>query len=72
MAKVRFLGSSRADVEIAAKDLSELAQILRADKTLTEYLKTCAVSINGNIVKDLSTKLAPQDEVCLLPPVCGG
>ncbi|MRI84202.1 MAG: molybdopterin synthase sulfur carrier subunit [Nitratiruptor sp.] len=73
MVRVEFLGPiGKEAMEVEAKDLRELAQILKADEQLRGWLKECAVAVNDRLVDDLDTKLHDGDRVVLLPPVCGG
>jgi molybdopterin synthase sulfur carrier subunit len=73
MVVVEFLGPIGKDpLEVEAKSLKELKEILNQDKTLKEWLKNSAVAVNDTIVSSLDTPLKDGDKVVILPPVCGG
>lgn len=73
MVKVEFLGPiNKEDLELEAKNLKELKEILQKDESLKEWLELCAVSLNNEIIFDENTKLKTGDKIALLPPVCGG
>ncbi len=73
MVKVEFLGPiAREAIEVDAKDLNELADILSKDDDIKEWLPKCAVAVNDEIVTDRSYLLKDGDIVSILPPVCGG
>lgn len=73
MIKVEFLGPiGKKPMTVKAKDLKSLSKILKENKEIKKWLKISAVAVNGEIVKDLKTKLQRGDTVSLLPPVCGG
>jgi len=47
MVKVEFLGPiAREAIEVDAKDLNELADILSKDDDIKEWLPKCAVAVN--------------------------
>ncbi|HEF3809822.1 MoaD/ThiS family protein [Campylobacter jejuni] len=73
MVKVEFLGPiNKENLELEAKNLKELKEILQKDESLKEWLELCAVSLNNEIIFDENTKLKIGDKIALLPPVCGG
>ncbi|MGJ9210422.1 MoaD/ThiS family protein [Campylobacter jejuni] len=73
MVKVEFLGPiNKENLELEAKNLKELKEILQKDESLKEWLELCAVSLNDEIIFDENTKLKDGDKIALLPPVCGG
>jgi len=73
MVKVEFLGPiGKAPVEMEAKRLADVAEKLKEDGTLKEWLPKCAVALNDTMVSDLNTPLKDGDKISILPPVCGG
>jgi len=73
MVKVEFLGPiGKEPMQVEAKDLKELAKILKQDSEIAKWLSECAVAVNDKLVKTLDIKLQDGDKVSLLPPVCGG
>lgn len=73
LAKINFAGPiahERLDLEVSS--LKELSHILQQMPPLKSWLKISAVSVNGVLASDLNTKLSKEDEVVILPPVCGG
>ena len=73
MIKVEFLGPiGKEPIEMEASTLQEVAQKLKEDKSLSDWLTKCAVALNDTMVNDLSTPLNNGDRVSILPPVCGG
>jgi molybdopterin synthase sulfur carrier subunit len=73
MVKVEFLGPiGKAPVEVEAATLADVAQKLKEDGTLKEWLPKCAVALNDTMVSDLDTPLKDGDRISILPPVCGG
>lgn len=73
MVKVEFLGPIGKDsIELEAKTLAEVSQILKQDDELKEWLDKCAVALNDTMIKDLNIELSDGDKISLLPPVCGG
>lgn len=73
MVKVEFLGP--IDVETTEFDVSsvkELKDKLYKIDGLSDWLVTCAVAVNDEIITDINTPLKDGDKVTLLPPVCGG
>jgi len=73
MVRIEFLGPiSREPLEVEAKSLKELKDILSKDESLKEWLKSSAVAVNDKIVTTLEVELKDGDRVVILPPVCGG
>ncbi len=73
MVKVEFLGPiGKAPVEMEAVTLADVAEKLKEDGTVKEWLPKCAVALNDTMVSDLNTPLKDGDKVSVLPPVCGG
>jgi len=73
MVRVEFLGPiSREAIEIDASSVQEIADYLKDDESLREWLPKCAVALNDEMISDLTTELKDGDRVTLLPPVCGG
>ena len=73
MIRVEFLGPiSRDTIEIEANTMRDVADYLKDDKDLREWLPKCAVALNDEIISDLTIELNDGDRVTLLPPVCGG
>lgn len=73
MVKVEFLGPiNKDDIDLNIKNLSELSEILKNDKDVSTWLKTCAVAVNDELVFSKNFELKSGDKISLLPPVCGG
>lgn len=73
MIKVEFLGPIGKDpIEVEAKNLNELKEILKADESLSEWISNSAVAHNDTIINTLDVDLKSGDKISLLPPVCGG
>ncbi len=73
MVKVEFLGPiGKAPVEMEAETLADVAEKLKEDGTVKEWLPKCAVALNDTMVSDLNTPLKDGDKISVLPPVCGG
>ncbi len=73
MVKVEFLGPiGKAPVEMEAETLADVAEKLKEDGTVKEWLPKCAVALNDTMVSDLNTPLKDGDRISVLPPVCGG
>ena len=73
MIKVEFLGPIGKDpIEMDAATLADVAEKLKEDGTVKEWLPKCAVALNDTMVSDLNTPLKEGDRVSILPPVCGG
>jgi len=71
--KVEFLGPIGKDpIEVEAKNLNELKEILKADESLSEWISNSAVAHNDTIINTLDVDLKSGDKISLLPPVCGG
>jgi len=70
---VEFLGPiHKPDLELEISNLNELAKVLQEDAEVSEWLESCAVAVNNDLVCTLDTPLKNGDKVSLLPPVCGG
>lgn len=73
MVKIKFLGPiAQDDLCLDLHSLQELKAVLQEKQELKEWLDFCALSLNGEIISDKNTKLNSGDEICILPPVCGG
>ncbi len=73
MVTIEFLGPiQKAPLTLEAASLREVAEALKADAELAQWLETCAVALNDTLVGTLDTPLKNGDRVSLLPPVCGG
>ncbi|MCX2683058.1 MoaD/ThiS family protein [Campylobacter sp. MIT 21-1685] len=73
MVKVEFLGPiNKKSQEFQVDSLQELKIILNKDESLKEWLKLCAVTLNGTLIFDEKQNLKDGDIIALLPPVCGG
>ena len=73
MIKVEFLGPIGKDpIEMDAATLADVAEKLKEDGTVKEWLPKCAVALNDTMVSDLNTPLNGGDRISILPPVCGG
>ena len=73
MVKVEFLGPiGRPPMELKARNLKEVAEALKKDPEIAQWLDQCAVAVNDEMVKTLDTPLKDGDRITLLPPVCGG
>jgi len=73
MVKVEFLGPiGKEPIEVDAKTLSDVAEILKKDPEIEEWLDKCAVAVNDAMINTLDLELKDGDRVSLLPPVCGG
>ena len=73
MVKVEFLGPiGKEPMEMEATTLSDVAEMLKEDGTIKEWLPKCAVALNDTMVSDLNTPLKEGDRISILPPVCGG
>ncbi|AII14077.1 molybdopterin synthase, small subunit [Campylobacter iguaniorum] len=73
MVRVEFLGPIKRDIlELDARNLGQLKEILAQDESLKEWLSLSAVALNDEIVTNLETTLKDGDKICILPPVCGG
>ncbi len=82
MAKIKFFtllrkATGEQAYESSARDVGTLLEEVRRryGDEITRYLDSCVVLVNGQNVGHLSgkrTKLSPDDEVSLIPPVAGG
>ncbi|RAX54740.1 molybdopterin synthase sulfur carrier subunit [Helicobacter sp. 16-1353] len=74
MVKVNFLGPIGLDsMEIDVKNFSELKEKLYEIKTLKDWLPLCAIALNDEIIQNTSNiTFKDNDNISLLPPVCGG
>lgn len=72
MAIVEFLGPiGKEDLEVDISKLSELKEILK-DSDVSQWLESCAVAVNDELVNSLEISIKKDDKISLLPPVCGG
>jgi len=73
MAKVEFLGPINKDsLKLDIDNLNQLKDYFKDDAQLQEWLKICGVAVNDEIVSSLDIKIAKDDKISLLRPVCGG
>lgn len=73
MVTIEFLGPiQKAPLTLEASSLHDVAEALKQDEELAQWLANCAVAVNDTLVATLDTKLKDGDKVSLLPPVCGG
>ncbi|WP_310438792.1 MoaD/ThiS family protein [Sulfuricurvum sp.] len=73
MITVEFLGPiQKAPLTLEAGSLRDVANALKQDAEMAQWLETCAVAVNDRLVASLDTLLNDGDKVSLLPPVCGG
>ena len=73
MVKVEFLGPIQIETkEFDVSSVKELKDELYKIDELSEWLVSCAVAVNDEIITDINTPLKDGDKVTLLPPVCGG
>ena len=73
MVRVEFLGPIQKEpLELDITNLNELAEILKKDATMQEWLENSAVAVNDTLVSSRDFHLKDGDRVALLPPVCGG
>jgi molybdopterin synthase sulfur carrier subunit len=73
MVKVEFLGPiGKAPIEIDAKTLADVAEVLKRDPEIAKWLEQSAVAVNDTMVDTLDIELKEGDRISLLPPVCGG
>lgn len=73
MVTVEFLGPiQRAPLSLDAASLHDVAEALKEDNEMAQWLDNCAVAVNDMLVSTLDTPLKDGDKVSLLPPVCGG
>ena len=73
MVRVEFLGPIQKEaLELDISNLSELANLLKDDEQMKEWLETSAVAVNDTLVSTRDFALKDGDKIALLPPVCGG
>ena len=73
MVTIEFLGPiQKAPMSVEASSLREVAEALKQDTEIAQWLESCAVAVNDTLVATLDTPLKEGDRVSLLPPVCGG
>ena len=73
MVRVEFLGPIQKEpLEMEAKTLQDVADVLNQYEDLKEWILTSAVAVNDTLVSSLDVKLQDGDKISLLPPVCGG
>lgn len=74
MIKVHFLGPIGLEsIELESKNFDELALELAKIDVLKEWIPLCAVALNDKIIQNPSDIIFnDNDEISLLPPVCGG
>lgn len=77
--RVNFLGPiNLSPIDIDVKTFEELKAHLNSIDALKEWLPTCAIALNDDIILDSSSdtlnnlSFTNNDSVSLLPPVCGG
>ncbi|MGZ5208239.1 MAG: MoaD/ThiS family protein [Sulfuricurvum sp.] len=73
MITVEFLGPIQKPIlSMEASTLRDVAEALRQDDEMAQWIDSCAVAVNDTLVASLDTVLKEGDKVSLLPPVCGG
>ncbi len=73
MVTIEFLGPiQKAPLTLEAASLRDVAEVLKNDGEMAQWLESCAVAVNDTLVATLDTPLKNGDKVSLLPPVCGG
>ncbi|MDD2699559.1 MAG: MoaD/ThiS family protein [Arcobacteraceae bacterium] len=73
MITIEFLGPiGIVPMRLDITNLAQLADILKEDERLKDWLENSAVALNDVLVKDKNISLKDGDKVSLLPPVCGG
>jgi molybdopterin synthase sulfur carrier subunit len=73
MITIEFLGPiGKAPILMEASTLKDVSTKLKEDKSLVEWLDSCAVAVNDTMVNSLEIELKDGDRVSILPPVCGG
>lgn len=73
MVTIEFLGPiQKAAITMEAASLRDVAEVLKQDNELAQWIDSCAVAVNDTLVASLDTPLKSGDKVSLLPPVCGG
>jgi len=73
LVRVEFLGPIQKEpLELDITNLNELADILKDDAQMQEWLQNSAVAVNDTLVSTKDYALKDGDKIVLLPPVCGG
>ncbi|MBD3798718.1 MoaD/ThiS family protein [Sulfuricurvum sp.] len=73
MVTIEFLGPiQKAPLTLEVTSLRDVAEALKNDSEMAQWLDSCAVAVNDTLVASLDTSLKSGDKVSLLPPVCGG
>lgn len=73
MVEIQFLGPiGKEDMRVEATSLKEVAEILKKEDDLAQWLENSAIALNDKIVDTLEIELKDGDKIALLPPVCGG
>jgi molybdopterin synthase sulfur carrier subunit len=73
MVTIEFLGPiQKAPLTLDAASLHDIAEVLKHDSEMAQWIENCAVAVNDTLVSTLDTPLKDGDKVSLLPPVCGG
>jgi molybdopterin synthase sulfur carrier subunit len=73
MVTIEFLGPiQKAAMTMKAASLRDVADVLKQDTEMAQWIENCAVAVNDTLVASLDTALKDGDKVSLLPPVCGG
>lgn len=73
MVTVEFLGPiQKAPITLNATSLRDVAEVLKQDSEMAQWIESCAVAVNDTLVASLDAPLKSGDKVSLLPPVCGG
>ncbi|HZF70473.1 MoaD/ThiS family protein, partial [Sulfuricurvum sp.] len=71
MVTIEFLGPiQKAQLTLEAASLRDVAEVLKQDTEMAQWLENCAVAVNDTLVATLDTPLKSGDKVSLLPPVC--
>lgn len=71
--RIEFLGPIlHPPLEVEVQSLEEIAQLLSDHPILAPWCQTCALALNGTLIRTLDTPLHAGDTLTLLPPVCGG
>ncbi len=73
MISVEFLGPiGKPSFDMEASTLHDVANEIKKDPSMAQWIDSCAVAVNDMLVSSLETPLKSGDKVSLLPPVCGG
>lgn len=74
MITVHFLGPiGMESLELESKNFDELKAELNKIEKLKAWIPLCAVALNDKIIQNPSEIIfKDNDEISLLPPVCGG